>query len=270
MFFTKLCKRILVLVFIANATYSACAQSVDIGIKGALSSAWFYNANIFKGGTNQGYYPTLSHDMGFCGAINFTYNCGLEMEVNDATLNEGYSGTYNNEGEFPVNGIDYQKGQKYHSETQINVLQIPIMFRYEKAENGKYFETGLGYEVINSAEYSATYTNPSFSVNENIISHFPASDFLAIIGFGWDKKVRHDSKFYFKFGFRLYYGLFDLGGVDGHGQELTGPRSTILYQYTDSYYGNYHGTHLLEVSANMGIFYRLFPKALIHKRKMNF
>ena len=264
-------KKLFLFILISSyATYYARAQSLEFGLRGDISSAWFLNSNILKTGTDQSYGFALSHNFGLHSAINITHNYGIELEILDARLSEGYSGEFKSAGEFPGNGIGYQAGQSYSATTTMHVIQIPVLFRYEHDLTGKYFEAGLGYELINSATYSATYSNPSFSVNNTITNKFPNSDFVAIVGMGWDKRLTHDSKFYFNIGFRITYGIFDLGGVDGHGQDFTGPKSVILYELPSPYYSAIHTTHLLDLSINAGLFYRFFPHVLVHNRKIVF
>ncbi|HTA27637.1 MAG TPA: outer membrane beta-barrel protein [Bacteroidia bacterium] len=270
MIFTPFVKRMLVLAFVANTINSVQAQSLEFGLQGGLSSAWFLNANLLKAGSEQSYGFALSHDFGVHSAINITHNVGIELEIVAATLNEGFSGRFKTEGEFPGNGVNYYAGQTYSANTEMSVIQIPVLFRYEHDLTGKYFEAGLGYEIISSAEYTATYSNPSFTMTNNITNQFPNSDFLAIVGMGWNKRFTHDSKFYFNIDFRLTYGIFDLGGVDGHGQNITGPKSVILYELPNPYYAAYHPTHAIDAIVNIGFFYRFYPHAMVHKRKIDF
>ncbi len=262
--------KILALFLLTNTVYFAHAQSLEFGLRGGISSSWFLNENLLKAGSDQSYGFALSHDFGVHTAINLTHNVGIELEIISASLNEGYSGTFKNAGEFPGNGVNYYAGQTYSANTNVNVIQIPILFRYEHDITGKYFEAGLGYELITSAQYSATYDNPSFSITNNITNQLPGNDFVAIVGMGWNKRFNHDSKFYFNADFRITYGVFDLGGVDAHGQNLTGPKSVILYELPNPYYASYHPTHALDLSANIGVFYRFYPHVMVHKRKIDF
>ena len=261
-----------VLIFITNPFLHANAQSIEVGAKGGLGTALFLNGNLLKGGTDQHYDFSLSHSEGVHGAINFQHGCGLELEVLSGTLSQAYAGTFTRYGVLATNNTDYYPGESYSSKTEIGFIQIPVLFRYEHDVNGKYFEAGLSYEIINSASYSATYnSNPPFSESYDVTDLYPSSNFLAIVGMGWDKRMSHESNFYFNFGFRLTYGLFDLGGVDGHGQALLGPNSVILYeQQPKAYYPTYSPTHSLDLSANVGLFYRFYPKAMMHKRKIDF
>ncbi len=251
--------------------YVTTAQSIELGLKGAVGTTWLINGNVLSGKDNQGFNFTLSYNYGLHTAFNFQHGYSLELEVLKADIKQGYGGVFNSGGTFTTgNSVTYLKGESYSAVTDISVIQIPVLFRYEHDLSGRYIEAGLGYEIISGATYSATYKNPDQSVSNDISGQLPKGNFLAIVGLGWDKKVSHESNFYINFGFRLEYGLFDLQGVDGHGQNLSGPKSVILYESPNPYYTTYHGTHSLELTFNLGVSYRIFPKSMMRKRVVDF
>jgi hypothetical protein len=112
--------------------------------------------------------------------------------------------------------------------------------------------------VTYTASYSGTSSNHSFTVNENVTTQYPKGDFLLMAGIGKDMQLGKGSRFYLNYGGRLAFGLMDLQGVDGHGQELLGASSLSLYHPNSgpSYYPEYHETRSITVTLNAGICYR--------------
>ena len=258
------------LLFLMTTIYTY-AQSIDFGIRGDIASAWLLNGNVFSGKGDQGYRISASGAYGIHGAVNFSHGYGLQLEIIKGNIHQGYSGSFSNGYSFTTaGGITAYKGGSFSAVTDISLIKIPILFRHERELSGKYWEAGLGYEVITGGTYTATYTNPPQAIGSDITGQLPKGNFIAIIGTGWNKRFNRESNFYFNMGFRLEYGLFDLMGVDGHGQNLTGPKSVILYEQPNPYYKTYHSTHSLELSFNVGLFYRFYPKAMLHKRVVDF
>jgi len=257
MVITRFCRKVLLTFLLVGTFYSVNSQNLDLGLRGSLGVAYFFNSNFLKSGTDQGYHFSLSDNYGLQAALNFKHGYGLEIGILGGVLRQGYAGTFSSSGSFPAVNIGYQAGESYTSSIAISVIEIPILFRSE-LKSGIYYEVGLGYEIISGAIYSASYSNPNESVNFNVTNEYPGNNFLVVGGFGKNWKLGV-TDFYLNTGLRLTYGLFDLQGVDGHGQYLFGGPSTTLYQpYTGQpYYDSYHSTHAIDMSVNVGIFYRI-------------
>jgi hypothetical protein len=247
-----LAKKIFIAVCLVGFNHIAWSQSYDMGLKGAIGPAYFFNENFLKSGAEEHYRFTLSDNFGLHGAINFNRSYGLEMDIVTGDLRQGYGGSFD--------------GGSYTSSVEISVIQIPLILRYTR-ESGKYIEIGMGYEIISGATYSAEYSNPSASINTDVSKQYPGNSFLLMAGLGRDRRLSHESNFYLKTSVRLTYDLYDLQGVDGHGQDLAGP-SSVLYS-SNSYYRVYHSTHAIDLSLNIGIFYRFYPNN-IHKKEVDF
>ncbi len=243
--------------FFTSSFYFAHSQSLDIGVRGALGYTDLINSNISSGAEENSRF-VLSYNFGFHSAFNFKNGSGLELDILYGTLKQGYSGSFSEAGNLPGVGINYQAGESYTGETVLTIIEIPFLYRYE-GQSGLYFEAGIGYDMILSATYSATYSSPSFSVSYNTKSVYPAGNFPVIGGVGWDIDISGTNDFYLNLGIRFAYGVLDLGGVDGHGQELLGPRSSLIYynNYGAPYYSSYHETHSIEASFNVGLFYSI-------------
>lgn len=266
---TRLCKKAFIVVFFINAFYTAQSQSFDLGLRGSLGLTYFYNPNFTKPGTYEGFRVNLSDYFGLQTALNFKHGYGLEVAIISGTLRQGYGASFGGSGSFPGAGIGYQPGESYSSTVALNVIQIPVLFRAQH-KSGFYLEAGMGYEIISSAVYSATYVNPDLSLNYNVTGEYPSNDFLLIVGLGRNYRLK-GTDFYINAGLQANYGLYDLQGVDGHGQALFGGPATTLYHpnYGKSYYVAYHPTHTIDFSLNVGLFYR-FQTANIHTRQIEF
>ncbi len=271
-FSTKFKKRSFLFLCLFSVVNYVQSQSIDMGLRGSISSAWLLNGNVMSGKDHQGYRLSISDNYGMHGTINFAHGYGLELDILKGKMSQSYGGVFDNDGAFPGSGVSYYPGEYYSANTDIEYIKIPVLFRYEHELSGAYGEGGLAYQIISSGTFSATYSGgltPSGTID--ITKQLPSGDFIAILGFGWDKHFTRESNFYLNLGFRFEYGLFDLMGVDGHGQNLTGSKSVVLYPpWTKPYYNAYHSTHSLEASFNIGVFYRLYPKSMLHKRVIDF
>jgi len=247
-------KRTVIVFFLIHAFCFVQSQSFNIGLTGGGGGAVFINPSIWQAGTEQKYRYTPSYNYGIQSALNLGNGASFELDILDCNITQGYSGSFSTSGAFPGSGVSYFQGGSYTSETKLNVIQVPFTVRYKRNFTGIYVEAGVGDEIILSAAYSATYTNPTYNINSDVTSSYPKSGFLAIAGLGWDKQLFGDYNFYLNTGIRIDYGLLDIEGVDGHGQafEIGGA--------ANPYYTNEHTTHSLDVFIHLGIFYKfLFP-----------
>lgn len=261
--------RFSIALFFTGSFYTAYAQSVDIGLRGSLSAAYLINPNFGSNGSDASYRFTVSDNYGLNAAIIFKHGYALEIDILGSTVRQGYRGTFSSAGILPGLGLPYQAGESYTSLAKVNITQIPILLRSEY-KGGNYWEIGFGYEIVSSASYSATYSNPDFGVTYNTTNAYAKNNFLLIAGLGKDWRLSKTS-FYLNTGFRLSYSVMDMEGVDGHGQSIYGPYSLPLYQpnHPPSYYDGYHGTHSIDFSFNAGIFYRI-PVSNVHHRQLEF
>jgi len=247
--------------FFVNTFYVANSQvTFDLGLKGDIGPAYFLNPNLSKSGTEQSYRLTLSDNYGIHAALNFDGGSCLEMDILPGALRQGYSGSFSSNGVLPGSGMTYDAGETYTSKMQINIIDIPFLYRYETPK-GTYFEGGMVYEMISSVTYMASYAGPAFSVSENVSNQYPVGDFLLTGGLGKNIRIVKGHNFFFSWGARFAYGLLDLQGVDGHGQDLFGPSAFPLYHPNSGspYYADYHETRSFVITLNAGVFYRFSP-----------
>jgi len=257
----------LVLLFISSCC-CVNAQSVNVGLTGSFGDVSFINKN-FSSATAQTSTFKPSYNGGLLFAINYKNGLSLELDILKGTMNEGFQGAFSTSGSFIVgnSSISYSPNQSYTSKIALGVTQLPFMIRYKSKPTSVYIEAGMEYDGISSATYSATYSNPSYSATQNAIIAYAQGAFAALAGLGWDKELRKESYFYLDMGVRIAYGLTDLQGVDGHGQNIG---DQALYKTNNTSYipyylaSGYQTTHTLELSAHLGIFYK-FPR----KQKSN-
>ncbi len=271
-------KKTFLILFASGFGFFASAQSFDVGLRGGAASTWLLNQNVSNAGTDEDYVSSISADYGLHLGLNFAGGTGIELEVISESFQQKYKGTFvNPPGYINVSTsgvaipIVYQNKETYTATTQIDEIKIPLLFHYE-AKGGLSLEVGPEFASISSATYTANFTGEPTGLGSfapatlpvNTKSDFASSNICAVIGFGWNVKL--SEHFYLLTDLRFEYGLTDLIGSDGHGQDLNKSyvptNGSSLYQsktpssgqYT---YASYYATHSLEGSLNIGLFYRI-------------
>jgi Outer membrane protein beta-barrel domain len=262
-------KKTFLILLASGFGFYASAQSFDIGLKGGAASTWLMNTNVNNAGADEDIASTITYDIGLHLEYNFAGGCGLEIEVISEPFKQDYKGTFsnppgliNNDGAY----FAYIKGESYTATTQLEEIKVPLLFHYE-AQGGFSLEVGPEFASISSATYTANYTNqpvgyPS-SISYSTKSDFASSNLAAVLGFGWNIKL--SGQIYMLVDLRFEYGLTDLIGTDGHGQDLNQSyKGSLGSLYASSqpvtgayYYPSYTATHSLEGSLNIGLFYRI-------------
>lgn len=242
----------------------ANAQSFEIGARYMATSNWFFNSNVTNSGggpnsTSENYDAAYSYSYGLHLAYNFTEHTGIEADIMLASLSQSYDGTFSQtaglllpSANYPA-GFAYYPGGDYKSTTTLTVTQIPVMFRFLSG-NGAYAEIGPQIELINGAEYDATYKEGAItSSSENVKAYYPSSYFSGILAFG--NNIRLAKSFFFNINLRLIYDFTDLQGVDALGQNMKDNR---LYQSGSGYqmYGSYAATNAISAAFGVGLVYR--------------
>lgn len=263
-------KKTILILCISGCGFFASAQSFDVGLKGGIASTWLMNANVNNAGTDEDLKSTISGDFGLHLQYKFTDEVGVELEFISEAFKQDYKGTFVNPTGYPFGYIStptggeiiYTNGESYTATTTLNELKIPLLFKYE-APSGFTFEVGPELATISNATYSANFTGAPFGMPTAVAyttkSYFASSNMAAVVGLGWNFHL--SGKFYLNADLRFEYGLTDLMGTDGHGQNLD-KSNTSLYvanQNSGPYYSypSYAATHSLEGSLNVGIFYRI-------------
>lgn len=261
-------KKTILTVCIAGCAFFTSAQSFDIGLKGGIASTWLLNTNVNNAGTDEDIKSTISGDFGLHLQYNFNSKIGIELEFISEAFKQDYKGVFANPpGYIENNGyyIPYVAGESYTATTTLNELKIPLLFHYEAA-SGFCFEIGPELASISNATYTATSSGgtglyPSYNASYTTKSDWASSNMAVVLGLGWNFHL--SGNFYLNADLRFEYGLTDLMGTDGHGQDLDkGYENGRLYVAngnSGAYYSypSYTATHSLEGSLNIGIFYRI-------------
>ncbi len=262
-------KKTLLILLVTGYGYFASAQSLDLGLRGGAASTWLMNSNVFNAGSDQDVVSSISPEFGFHSEFNFLGGTGVELEVIYSKYTQKYKGAFidagglyqNTTGLIPTN--IYINGESFTASTQLTMIKIPLLFHYE-AKGGFSLEVGPEYCMINDATYSATYSNglpssPS-SVSYSTKGSFGSSSLNAVLGFGWNIKLTPAGNWCLLADLRFEYGLNDIRGTDGHGEDLNNASTNPVYvSYSGGTprYSSYKSTNLLEGSFSVGVFYRI-------------
>ncbi len=265
-------KKTLLVLFVAGYSFYASAQTLDLGIRGGISSTWLLNTNVLNAGSDQNLSSTMSSEFGFHSEINFLGGTGIELDVIYGKISQKYNGNFQDDWVLYQNTSSnsladatngYAKGESYTATTQITALKLPLLFHYQ-AKGGFIFEVGPEYAMLSGATYSATYSGNSTATHSSVSygtqSLFASSSINAVLGFGWNIKLIPSGKLFLLASLRFEYGLTDIKGTDGLGQDLSS--SSQSYQVgstgpTTARYSSYAGTHMADGSFSIGVFYRL-------------
>ncbi len=268
-------KKTFLTVCIAGCAFFASAQSFDIGLKGGIASTWLLNTNVNNAGSDENLSSTISGDFGLHLQYNFNDHIGVELEFISEAFKQDYNGSFVNptgysRGTIYDNGVTiiYTNGESYTATTTLNELKIPLLFHYQ-ATSGFCLEVGPELASISNATYTATYSNVGYVPGAYIApnpsyttkSDWASSNMALVLGLGWNFHL--SGNFYLNADLRFEYGLTDLVGTDGHGQDLNASyNGGSLYASSQPahgayYYPSYTATHSLEGSLNIGIFYRI-------------
>jgi hypothetical protein len=243
--------------------FSAKAQSFEIGARYLAESNWFFNSNVSNSGgapwnVSQNYDAVYSYSYGIHMAYNFSDHIGIETDLQLASLSQSYNGSFQNLGILPgpsgegSGGQVYYGGESYRSTVTLNAVQIPVVFRF-LAGNGAYFGLGPEVNIVENANYSATYrAGPMSSQSFAAGKYYAGSYFDAVLSFGNNIRISHS--FFFNINLRFNYDFTDLKGVDAIGQNL---KNGSLYSGSQPFYGSYQTTNAASAAFGIGFIYRI-------------
>lgn len=252
----------------------------EVGVRGAAASNWLFNSNVDAGGTSS-YQAAFSYNYGLHIAYNFSEKAAIEVNLLMGNITQGYSGKFgttewleyqpSNPSTFNTLAQPINNGESYTAVNQVNVTAIPVLFRFGSG-SGSYVEIGPEYQMVSSANYSATYSNgypaplqPHNYSNQDVTAAWATYNIQGVLGFGNDFQIGQ-SGWNIITDIRFYYGFTDLQGNDAHGQYLaqTLPDGSANKLYSTSapyggtnapYYPGYKPTHSAGASFNIGIYY---------------
>jgi len=229
-------KKSLILILLASflSLNTVVGQGVQAGIKASLNSTWLFNNHISDASSKwQTYVPSFGQSYGLSGAIFFNKRLGVEMNFFYDTHRQKYSNDY----------------EDFESETKLNRISIPLMLKL-KSETGAYFELGVVYNALTSAEFS--FSVDSFAFPEADIKDKMAKTSLdGMFGIGVDIDLA--AGFALTAALRFSYSLTDLKGVDAYGGDLSDPL-VLFVGYAN---GDYEETHSAHAGFLFGLTYSI-------------
>jgi len=189
-------KKTLLVLFASGTALFASAQTLDLGVRGGISSTWLLNTNVLNAGSDQNVSSTMSSEFGFHSEINFLGGTGIELDVIYGKFSQKYNGSFQDDGVLYQNTTStslldftnfYAKNESYTATTQFTALKLPLLFHYQ-AKGGFIFEVGPEYAMLSGATYSANYTNnptaTASSVSYSTQNSFASSSINAVLGLG--------------------------------------------------------------------------------------
>ncbi len=235
-------KKISLLLILSVSAIGLFAQTLHLEGKGGYKSTWLLNKNISDDGNEQDYAAGWGSHYGLGVSMFFNKNLGVGV---DFMLNN-HTGAY--AGEF--DSVDYK------SNVKIKSIDIPVMFKV-KSEAGGFLEIGLQYSSFSSAKYTLDYhiTLPSSQIQdstyESTVDTSYAKSNLSLV-FGVGIQIKFTDRIGLKTGFRFEYGLSDLEGVDGFGNEFKSMTYGSAYPYE-----KYQKTNAVSASFMLGVYFIL-------------
>lgn len=233
-------RKILCLVFSTTVfTLSSYAQSITIGLQGQAKSTWLINTAVLGASVEQEAKPSFGWGGGITACMFFqqqieTY-VGVGIDLNFGNFVQRYSGRVSGSSAL----------ETYHSKINLLFLDVPVYARLV-LRYGTYIEAGMQFSMLANATYSSTAGQ---GTTTNVTAKYSPFYYAPLLGIGADFEL--SDNMYIIAGIRLVYGLSDLKGVDGQGNEISA--AAQLPNYPD-YSGS--KTHAAFVSLNLGVYYR--------------
>ncbi len=231
-------KNFFLFLFISFFAASVCtAQSLTVGVQGQAKSTWLINTAVLGASVEQEAKPSFAWGGGITANVFFQQQIetywGVGLEANFGNFVQRYSGRVS----------DTTTYKTYNSRINLLFVDVPVyaklVLRY-----GTYIEAGMQFSLLAGATYKAT---GGLETSTNVSSKFSPFYYAPLIGIGSDIDLGTD--LYIFAGLRMVYGLSNLKGVDGQGNDVTKP----LPNYPD-YTGS--KTHAASVVLNIGAYYR--------------
>jgi len=214
-----------------------------VGLVGGFGPTAILNQNALQEdlfGTSQNYQFSTGYRVGILGGVFFTDKVGIELDVLYGTVTQKYE-------------IDFGGGLKADTRTDISSLDIPLLL---KLGSRMYFEVGPQFSFITASDFESKV--PLLGTNTmDVKDEFEGFYASAVMGFGGNISVV--DKVQINIGLRVGYGLTDIKGVDGQGNDLS--KDAL---YTDkssdpdnSSYESYKSTRPAFAMIKLGVAYKL-------------
>lgn len=240
-------KKLLLLAAVCGFALNGFSQGktwskvIDIGLMGQVRSSWLVNQNVNDAAGEMDVVASWASGGGlrvqYFGAGSF----GAGFEVNYATLTQKYDGNVAN--------------ATYNSSNKLTHIDIPVYGRVGSSEGG-YFELGCQFSLLQKAVYETDNAlQQSFAANPE--TSFKDSYIAPFLGFGGAINL-YQNQIMISMGLRLAYGVTDVAGMDGLGQDLTeGNTTTYNNPFNPLGYSEYKSTNPVYAAFLLGIVYSI-------------
>ncbi len=241
-------KKLLLLAAVCGLSLSGFSQGktwskvIDVGLIGQFRSTWLVNQNVNDVAGEMDYVTSWGNGGGirvqYFGAGSF----GAGFEVAYATLTQKYDGNV--------------AGLAYNSTNQLTHIDIPVYGRVGSSEGG-YFELGCQFSFMQKASYENDNAAINLLSSPDPEQSFEDMYIAPFMGFGgainlWQNQLM------ITMGLRLAYGVTDVVGLDGLGQDLTEGNSTTYNNPLNGVgYTEYKGTHPIYAALLFGLVYSI-------------
>lgn len=240
-------KKLLVLLSLCAFGFNAYPQGktwskvIDIGAIGQFRTSWLVNQNVSDASGHQDYVFSFAGGGGVRVQYFGSGSVGFGGEFNYATINQKYE------------GLNTSVTGNYESQTQLKCYDIPLFIKFGSS-NGGYFEVGGQYSIISSANHTTTF---ALAPNTgDVSSTYKGSYFAPFIGFGGSINLWRET-ILLNMGMRMAYGVNDVIGVDGLGQDLTEDHAVTYSPVNPVGYSDYKKTNVIYGAISMGLIYSI-------------
>ncbi len=196
-----------------------------------VQSTWLMNKNVSKlPEGEQEMELTFGSSFGASITSYFSENVGIGLDILYNTQNQKYNGVVD-----PVSKIPYK------SKVHYSMISLPLYLRLS-TNYGAYFEIGSVFGFVTSAKYVMETEFPHLGGTKDIKSVSSSFNIAPMLGLGID--IDLNDRLILSPGLRFSYGLTDMKGVDGKGNNV-------------SDYPSYQKTHTMSGGLLVALVYRI-------------
>jgi len=224
---------------------------IDIGVIGQFRSTWLINKNISDAAGHEDYAATFGGGAGLRIQYFGGGPLGGGIELGYGTINQKYKGVNTSSYNIP----------DYESTNHLKCFDIPVFLKLGSSEGG-YFEAGCQFSFITGATNETNLNHPPDTdpyYTGDVSDKFKSKFIAPFIGFGGSFNLIQEQVL-LTVGLRFAYGVSDVVGIDGWGQDLTEGSATYTSVIRKAYkisYDNYQPTHPLYGGLMLGIIYSI-------------
>ncbi len=213
------------------------SQSFTLGLTGQAKNTWLVNTAVLGASVQQEAKPSFGFDGGVTATMYFQQQIdtyfGVGVDVLFGNFKQRYSGRVSNSPTLST----------YNSNVNLLFIDLPVYGKMV-TRYGAYIEAGVQFSLLVNGAYKST---GGFEASTNVTNKFAPFYYGPLLGVGTDFPLTDD--LYFIAGLRFMYGISDLKGVDGQGNDINIPQPNQP-DYTGA------KTHAASLTLNVGVYYR--------------